>query len=416
MGISCFCTPLQAQLSFQPEQDCFQAIPICQEVFTQVNSYAGAGLNPNEINPNLLSCSPASGEQNGVWYTFNIETGGDLCFTLNPSMASDDYDWTLFNLTNSTCEAIFTQPNLEVACSRESPNISAGCNGNTGADGDTLAPCNSDNQMCIPVQSGQVYVLNVGFVRGADNGYTLDFSNSTASMVDITEPEISAISPGCSEVILSFTEHILCASVEPTDFILEGPGGPYAITTIQSENCEAGGSYDRSFRLAYSPNVLQTGTYTLSIVGDITDPCGNSVRPSSISASLRPLPVAAIQSEDGMCLNGNEFNFSYGGNSLSLVELNWDLGDGTPRSTRDFTHRYITEGPKTVTLSVLDDLGCSDTAQKIVTVFPHPQIDFSLPGPVCQGDNATFISTAQIDTPYSIINYTWSVAGGSQGK
>ena len=416
VGITCLFTPLQAQLSFQPEQDCFQAIPICQEVFTQVNSYAGAGLNPNEINPSLLSCSPPTGEQNGVWYTFSIETPGDLCFTLSPTSASDDYDWTLFNLTNSNCEAIFTQPNLEVACSRESPNISAGCNGNTGADGDTLAPCNSDNHMCIPVQSGQIYVLNVGFVRGADNGYTLDFRNSTASMVDVTDPEISAMSPGCGEVILSFTEHILCASVDPSDFTLDGPGGSYAITTVESENCEAGGSYDRSFRLAYSPNILQTGTYTLSIVGDITDPCGNSVRPNSISATLRSLPVALIQSEEGMCLNNNEFNFSYGGNSPGLVELDWDLGDGTPRSTRNFTHRYISEGTKTVTLMVEDDLGCRDTAQKNITVFPHPQIDFSLPGPACQGDSATFISTARIDTPYSIIGYEWSVGGLIQGR
>ena len=413
--ISCLLSPVRAQLSFQPEQDCFQAIPICQETYTQVNSYAGGGLNPNEINSNLLSCSPATGEQNGVWYTFRIATGGDLCFTLSPTTASDNYDWTLFNLSNSRCEDIFTQANLEVACNRISPNTAAGCNGDTGADADSLAPCNSDNQGCIPVASGEVYVLHVSFVMGTDNGYSLDFSRSTASLSDTIAPEMLAASPGCGELFLSFSENMSCASFDPGDFTLVGPGGPYTIDSIRSENCEIGGSYDRVFRLSYSPDVVQASTYSLTVVGEITDVCGNPVSPTSIDVPLRPLPEALIDSEEGMCLNGNEFNFSYGGSSSNLVDLAWDLGDGTPRSTRNFNHRYINAGPKIVSLIVRDDLGCTDTAQKLITVFPHPRVDFSLPGSVCQGDSATFISTAQVDTPYALISYNWSVAGIASG-
>ena len=33
----------------QPEQDCINALPVCQNLFVQPNSYQLEGLDPNEI-------------------------------------------------------------------------------------------------------------------------------------------------------------------------------------------------------------------------------------------------------------------------------------------------------------------------------------------------------------------------------
>ena len=415
LGIPCLFTPLSAQLSLQPEQDCFQAIPLCQEVFTQVNSYIGSGLQTGEIDPTLSSCSSASGEVNSVWYTFRVDTGGDLCFTLSPTTATDDYDWSLYNLTNSTCDAISTQASLEVACSREVPNLAAGCNGDTGADGDSLLPCGADNSLCIPVDAGQVFVLNVGFISGADNGYTLDFSNSSASILDNTSPTLIAGSSGCREISASFSESILCATVDPGDFTLEGPGGPYAITEVQSENCSGGGTYDRTFQLSFAPDIPQAGSYTLSLVGSLTDLCGNDANLTSLSVSLDPLPEVSINTADVSCLNGNEFDLELEGNLANLVDIAWDLGDGTLRSSRTFTHSYQSPGNKTISLAVRDNRGCTDTADKTVTIFPHPVVDFTLPGSVCEGDSTLFISDSRIDTPYTLLSYTWELGGVPAG-
>ena len=64
-----------------------------------------------------------------MWYAFTVKSSGNLCFTINPTNPSADYDWALYNLTNATCEDIFTDPSLEVSCNYQ------GTPGLTGANG-----------------------------------------------------------------------------------------------------------------------------------------------------------------------------------------------------------------------------------------------------------------------------------------
>src|SRR5574337_507039 len=95
-------------------QDCLDAIPICQNVYSTTVSYSGEGNYPNEIN-NSSSCL-GSGELNDVWYTFTVQQSGNLNFTITPNNSADDYDWAVYNLTNNNCSDIFTNPALEVSC------------------------------------------------------------------------------------------------------------------------------------------------------------------------------------------------------------------------------------------------------------------------------------------------------------
>ena len=175
-----FALPVWAQLPpNQPEQDCFNAIPVCQNVYIQPNSYQGAGLNPNEIS-GFLSCL-LGGEVNDVWYIFTVQTSGNLCFSITPNVLSNDYDWAVFNLTNNSCADIATNPALQVSC-----NFS-GLSGVTGPNG---LP-GSQNNPCIPVTAGQTYVVNVSNWSGSGAGYTLNFSASTAGIFLQISPRIS---------------------------------------------------------------------------------------------------------------------------------------------------------------------------------------------------------------------------------
>ena len=56
----------------QPEQDCVNALPVCQNIFVQPNSYQLEGLNPNEID-GAISCL-GTGERNDTWYIFTTQT------------------------------------------------------------------------------------------------------------------------------------------------------------------------------------------------------------------------------------------------------------------------------------------------------------------------------------------------------
>src|SRR6185436_6627174 len=96
------------------KQDCLDAIPICQNVYSTTNSYVGDGNINNDITSNS-SCL-GSGELNDVWYTFTVQQSGNLNFLITPNNSSDDYDWAVYNLTNNNCSDIFTNPALEVSC------------------------------------------------------------------------------------------------------------------------------------------------------------------------------------------------------------------------------------------------------------------------------------------------------------
>ena len=133
---------------------------------------------------------------------------------------TDDYDWAVYNITNSPCSAIATDPSLQVSCNWSS---SAGITGpNGGSD--------TNDEPCIPVNNGETYVVNVSQFSTSSNGYNIDFSASTADMWDNSPPVFSGvISPaqGATSLEFNFSENVDCSSIDDSDFTLTGPGGPY---------------------------------------------------------------------------------------------------------------------------------------------------------------------------------------------
>ena len=128
------------------EQDCLGAIVICQDLYNQPNSFAGEGNIPNEI-PNTTCLG--SGEENNVWYTFTAQTSGNLCFTISPYNATDDYDWAVFSLKDYGCEDLWDHADeMVVSCNFKADPGPTGANGNPG----------QQNEPCIPVTMGVTYV------------------------------------------------------------------------------------------------------------------------------------------------------------------------------------------------------------------------------------------------------------------
>jgi len=112
----------------------------------------------------------------------------------------------------------------------------------------------------------------------SEEGYTIDFNESTATLYDDQQPQISAAVPACTnnEIQLQFSELIVNNTVEATDFSLTGPGGDFTIASVLPET--PGSTYEDSFMLMLDQSVLTAGTYTLSIQdisGNVEDPCGN---------------------------------------------------------------------------------------------------------------------------------------------
>lgn len=389
----------------QPEQDCFNAIPLCQDTYFQPNSYTGAGSNPDEIDGDN-SCLEL-GEQNSVWYTFQVETAGDLCFTIIPVDTLDDYDWAVFNLTNSTCAAIANNNSLAVACNF---TYNTGCAGETGPNGRT--DCPDQFTPCISVQAGEVFALNISNFSASNAGYTIDFSSSTAALYDQIPPDLVEVESFCTGVTVTFSERVSCASVEPSDFVFTGPDGPYVITSVQSPNCDDSTGASRSYDLIISPGIQQAGTYNLSLTGFVGDLCGNGANQNSLDVFMPLPPTAELDEPTPQCQAQNEFRFQYSGPS-SVATYRWDFGDGATSQQPEPVHQYTAHGDYPVQLVIFDGNGCPDTAEVVASVLPSPYVAFSLPEVECADDTLSLFNLSGPRGGSVLTDYLWTLSDGT---
>jgi gliding motility-associated-like protein len=284
-------------------QDCLGAIPLCQSSYSTVASYTGVGNVPGEINE-LISCL-ANGERNDVWYTFTVQTAGNVNFTITPNISTNDYDWAVFNLTNANCNDIASNASLQVSCNYSSTTGSTGTS--SGSVSNSQGQAGTGFNAPIPVTAGQTYVVNISnWSSTGQSGYNIDFSASTATILDNVGPRLRAIDsiPVCGQnrIAFSMNENVMCNAVQAGDFSLTGPGGNIPITSVTSVYCQLGTTYDNSFRVNTATGFTQTGTYTLCLtntVGNISDLCGNQSQSTSpcLTFTITALAVNASKTD-----------------------------------------------------------------------------------------------------------------------
>lgn len=296
-------------------QDCLGAIAVCQNVYSEANAYSGTGNILNEINSGI-SCL-GSGEKNDVWYTFTTQTAGNVCFTIDPNVNSDDYDWAVYNLTNNPCSDIATNSGIEVSCNY------SGTSGNTGPNGQS----GSQNEPCIPVQAGETYVVNVSQFSVSTNGYTIDFGASTATIFDNVPPELQSLNStiicGMSTMSFNFTENITCSTLSDNNLTLSGPGGPYTLSSVSGANCATGATQDKYFTISISPAITEPGTYSFCLDNSdntVTDLCGNLAVDGCINFDVIYPTADAVVNDTLTCSSPL---ITLDGSGSSLGTYNW---------------------------------------------------------------------------------------------
>lgn len=400
------------------DQDCLGAIPVCQDIYVQQNSYSGTGNYPNEI-PTSGSCPGnclSSGEKNDVWYIFTVQEGGMLSFTITPNNLSDDYDWAVYSLNEYKCQDIYSHvAQMQVSCNY------SGNPGVTGPNGGSTQSCNgasgSKFNAKIPVFEGQTYVINISNYTSSQSGYTLDFTTSTAVIFDDVPPALESVETddiicGSTTLTFDFTEKVLCNTVQASNFNLTGPGGPYTITDIYGDDCEIGGEMESTFHITFTPAIQQDGEYALEIkpLSFIQDACGNNAMIQSFPFDVDLNSPTADAGEDidiaysgSTTLDGSAFggtgDFSYTWTPLDKLE-----------------DPYI-EDPTTVnliastafTLTVVDDNStCASSDQMMVNIVGGPMSVNAVASPnaVCAGDQTDL--NANVDGGSGNFTYVWS--------
>ena len=99
-----------------------------------------------------------------------------------------------------------------------------------------------------------------------------------------------------------------------------------------------------------------------------------------------------------------------------IVSWLWDFGDGSYDSGQIVTHTYATAGNYSVTLTVIDNDGLSDTVTHVKTVLATPVASFlESSESLMVGETVIFASTST-DLDGYIVSWLWDFGDGSYGK
>jgi gliding motility-associated-like protein len=405
-------------------QDCLGAIPVCNSTYSTTASYSGTGAYLNEISSGI-SCL-GSGEMNDVWYQFTVQTSGQLCFTIDPNVNTNDYDWAVFNLTGANCADIATNPALQVACDYSGQTTfysgttgttvgAASVQGNTGLYSGTLNPNNNQVNPCIAVTAGQDMVLNVSNFSSSANGYTLTFPPSgtagMASIYDNIPPAIQnlTVTPVCgsSSMTFNFTENILCSTASIADFAITGPGGPYTITGFTGAACAAGASSENTFTVTFSPAIMTSGSFQLCLgtaAGSVTDLCGNVAPAGCLPFTVVGTTVTAT-STNVLCNGGTTGTATAtGASSTGPYTYVWN-----PGAIAGQTASGLAAGTYTVTCT--SATGCAATTTVTITQPPLLTATAAITNASCGANNGAATITAGGGTPG--YTYLWTPVGGT---
>lgn len=226
-------------------------------------------------------------------------------------------------------------------------------------------------------------------------------------------------------------------NVPPTATIgASGSGGqaPYSVSFDGTGSSDPDGSiasYSWDFgndRTATTPtasaNYTQPGTYTVTLtVTDNRGATGTATKVIEVTGAPNVPPTAVIRTVSVAGTIPLTVNLS-GANSSdpdgSIASYDWDLGNGVTGTGAAIQAVYSEAGTYTVTLTVTDNRGATNTQMLEINVSEDsnlpPSADFTLdpssgPAPLAVG----FDGTNSSDVDGSIVSWAWNFGNGQNG-
>ena len=178
------------------------------------------------------------------------------------------------------------------------------------------------------------------------------------------------------------------------------------------------GGYDNglttgtSFRTPVHTYAL-AGTFSVTLTTLDLLGCSQNIKKQVISIRPDPTPLfTAVPTMGCRPITAAFFNSSYSATPGKIIQYTWNFGDGSPvDNTVNPTHLYATRGSYSVSLSLVDSLGCSHTLTKSNYINPtFPYTNFAFNTNTCNNVPAQFINTT---TPLAGLSYLWTFGDGS---
>jgi len=159
------------------------------------------------------------------------------------------------------------------------------------------------------------------------------------------------------------------------------------------------------------------GNYTVTLT--VTDNDG-LINTKTALVSVRDYPTAAFSYSPSIPDVGSTVTFdasSSAPNGGAIVSYVWNFGDGSPLTNTTnpiVTHIFSASGSYTVTLTVTDSEGLSDTETKVAYIAELPTALFTYsPTSPYMGDTVTFNASQSYDVDGYIVSYVWNFGDGT---
>jgi gliding motility-associated-like protein len=147
--------------------------------------------------------------------------------------------------------------------------------------------------------------------------------------------------------------------------------------------------------------------YTVNMTATTSEGCFNS---KSHVVTVHNMPIANF-TQNNVCLN-QLMNFtSTSSIPTGSITFDWNFGNGNVSSVQNPVHLYAADQDYSVRLIATSNFNCRDTMIKTVTVYPLPQVSYSV-SPVCDGITTQFTNNTTINSG-SIISNGWDFSDGS---
>lgn len=396
-----------------PQQDCIDAVVLCDKSPFVVDFLVGAGRDNNEADGSCLE-SPSQPdlptETSSAWYKWTAETSGTLTFTLTPNNVRDpeeDLDFAVYQLPNGIGNCT-DKVLLRCVSSGESqgntPQQNAPCFGSTGlstASSDFqefpgCAPGDDNFVAAINMVAGESYALIINNYSQSGFGFNIAFGGTGTFRGPQPDFSITAADGQECDKTIFFDD---MTTTVPGDSIVSyrwsfGEGA----SPLEATGSQRHEVVYSSFGTKLVALTIETvrGCIVTEILEVIIDPC--CANDSDLAVSAETDNLSCYESGDGsVVING------IGGQPEYLYSFN--NGPVQPSST----FNMLAAG--TYTVAVQDRKGCMDTDQ--VTLIQPEELQLILNGPLDSldlGDISDFSS--EVGPEDRVFTYQWDPAIG----
>ena len=250
-------------------------------------------------------------------------------------------------------------------------------------------------------------IPNVSHVYASPNNYNVKLTITGSNGCSNSETQLIKILPN-PVADFNFTPACLGTTVNFNDLTITNLAG--AITDWKwNFNDSGSGVLNNSTIQNAQHSFVSIGNHAVQLAVKSANGCADTITHIILVASPPPVDFSTTNN----CQN-NTMNFDPDLSMMNPVIISswfWELGNGVTSGSSNPTHVYTSAGTHNVKLTIVDNVGCTNTITKSVTIIPQPTVIFSYTSPVCKQSTIQFKNLTDA-TPGIVVRSEWNFGDG----